>query len=173
MCVCFPLNQPRRPAFRKLSHSPTHVKQPGTPYGFFIGHTPLTEQNGHTDCFSFLSTSCRKRYGFHTGDLRPEEKSKNKKHGVYGQIQPNTGVRPGDTKKPIRGARNTMRRGSSSEADSKKIRAGREVLNLVDAIKVHMQSRNLEETTAYWLACLANRPHSLQERWERWERSCG
>jgi len=37
------------------------------------------------------------------------------------------------------------------------------VLNLVDAIKVHMQSRNLEETTAYWLACLANRPHSLQD----------
>lgn len=37
------------------------------------------------------------------------------------------------------------------------------VLNLIDAIRVHMQSRNLEETTTYWMGLFANRPHSLQD----------
>ena len=38
-----------------------------------------------------------------------------------------------------------------------------EVLNCLEAIKVHMQSRSLDQSTPYWLACCANRPHSLQE----------
>ncbi|CAE7038474.1 unnamed protein product [Symbiodinium natans] len=37
------------------------------------------------------------------------------------------------------------------------------VLNCLEGIKVHMQSRNLDQSTPYWLACCANRPHSLQD----------
>ena len=37
------------------------------------------------------------------------------------------------------------------------------VLNALEAIKVHTQSRNMDQNTPYWLACCANRPHSLQE----------
>lgn len=37
------------------------------------------------------------------------------------------------------------------------------VLNLIEAIRVHMQSRNVEETSAYWMGLFANRPHSLQD----------
>ncbi|CAE7941771.1 unnamed protein product [Symbiodinium necroappetens] len=37
------------------------------------------------------------------------------------------------------------------------------VLNALEAIKVHTQSRNMDQNTPYWLACCANRPHSLQD----------
>ena len=30
----------------------------------FLGHTPLTEKNGHTDFYGFFSTTCRKNMGF-------------------------------------------------------------------------------------------------------------
>ena len=31
---------------------------------FFLGHTPLTEKNGHTEFYGFVSTTCRKNMGF-------------------------------------------------------------------------------------------------------------
>ena len=30
----------------------------------FLGHTPLTEKDGHTDFYVFCSTTCRKNMGF-------------------------------------------------------------------------------------------------------------
>mmetsp|Transcript_53480 Transcript_53480/g.125477 ORF Transcript_53480/g.125477 Transcript_53480/m.125477 type:complete len:669 (-) Transcript_53480:145-2151(-) len=37
------------------------------------------------------------------------------------------------------------------------------VVNALEAIKVHTQSRNMDQNTPYWLACCANRPNSLQD----------
>ena len=47
------------------------------------------------------------------------------------------------------------------------------VLNLIEAIRVHMQNRNLAESTTYWMALFANRPHSLQDAFcPEWKNTC-
>ena len=70
----------------------------------FLGHTPLTEKNGHTDVYGFCSTACQTNTGFipviYANDRKKKNMAIRANTAKYGSLT--------ETKTAIRGARSVL-----------------------------------------------------------------